>query len=286
MKFTGERYVPEVEGEIRLEHLHRYLFVLSKMDLSDKIVLDIASGEGYGSNMLAKKAMKVVGIDIAEDTIEYAKKKYQSQNIDFRVGDICKIPLPDKSIDLIVSFETIEHHDQHEVMMGEFKRVLKDGGVLIISSPEKLNYSDIPNGKNEFHVKELYYDEFKSLIHKYFLNTKFYFQRVVTSSLLFIDDNGDNFSVPHFIDEKGEVKSFESKFNLCIASDSILENVSNENSILSDPNNLYKIANSLKVENEKLEIKKSQILKSFSYQLGHVILLPLKLFRKFIRKLK
>ena len=78
------------------------------------------------------------------------------KNLEFRIGSCVEIPYPDQFFDLIVSFETIEHHNQHEEMMAEFKRVLRPNGQIIISSPEKYEYSVTPNVTNSFHVKELY----------------------------------------------------------------------------------------------------------------------------------
>jgi O-antigen biosynthesis protein len=168
MEFTGERFVPEVHGEIELEHLHRYY--LAKEIVQGKIVLDIASGEGYGSHMLSQVASKVFGVDISLEAVNYAKTKYQYKvnNLEFLIGSCAAIPLEDKSVDVIVSFETIEHHDEHEAMMREIKRVLKPNGCLLISSPDKFEYSDKPAFKNEHHVKELYRDEFEALIKRNF----------------------------------------------------------------------------------------------------------------------
>jgi len=180
MTFTGERYLPEVKGEIEIEHLHRYLLAceLSK----NKIILDIACGEGYGSAKLAVKAKEVIGVDISPEAIQHAKQKYNKKNLSFKIGNCSNIPLKNKSVDMIVSFETIEHHNEHDKMLKEIKRVLKKGGVLIMSSPDKLNYSEKPNYNNPFHVSELYEEQFKELISNYFKNSVFYGQRVLYGS--------------------------------------------------------------------------------------------------------
>ncbi len=134
-KWTGERLETFVLNETTVEHLHRYGIVMPFIE--DKTVLDIACGEGYGSKLLSSKALKVIGVDIDLETIEKASKKYGSSNLTFIQGSADKIPVKDGSIDTVVSFETIEHHDKHNEMMNEIKRVLKPGGILIISSPEK-----------------------------------------------------------------------------------------------------------------------------------------------------
>ena len=180
IEFTGERYIPGLKGIIELEHLHRYLQACSIAD--GKVVLDIASGEGYGSAMLSDNAAKVIGIDISLETVKHARNRYKNRNLEFMVGSCSEIPLPDSSVDIVVSFETIEHHNLHDEMMLEIKRVLRSDGILVISSPDKYNYSVEPNFNNQFHIKELYEHEFKNLINKYFTNSIFYGQRIIYGS--------------------------------------------------------------------------------------------------------
>ena len=132
LEFTGERYVPDVTGEIRHEHLHRYGLALGL--LAGKDVLDIACGEGYGSAMLAAEARSVIGIDNAAKVVAHARKTYKkSTNLTFEVGDAKAIPLDDQSVDVVVSFETIEHLAEQDEMLAQIARVLRPGGLLIIS---------------------------------------------------------------------------------------------------------------------------------------------------------
>ncbi|RZL59690.1 MAG: class I SAM-dependent methyltransferase, partial [Pedobacter sp.] len=181
--WTGERLETYIHNETMVEHLHRYAFALEFVN--NKIVLDIASGEGYGSNILSKNAKKVFGVDVDFPTIEAAKSKYKSSNLKFIQGSADKIPLADNLVDVVVSFETIEHHDKHLEMIQEVKRVLKPDGMLIISSPDKRYYTDEPNTKNPFHVKELYENEFKALINSYFNYTLYLKQNFLISSIFF-----------------------------------------------------------------------------------------------------
>lgn len=183
MKFTGERFVPGVVGNIELEHLHRY--AIARELAVNKTVLDIACGEGYGSAMLAQVAKRVIGVDASRMAIDHASTKYKNDNLEFRYGLCSEIPLPDASIDLVVSFETIEHHDQHEAMMRELKRVLRPNGVAVISSPERHEYSEVPNTSNPFHIKELYRHEFEVLISRYFTHFRMFGQRITYGSAIF-----------------------------------------------------------------------------------------------------
>ncbi len=183
MEFTGERFLPKLSGDIRLEHFHRY--VLCSEIVKGKTVLDIASGEGYGSNILAKYAERVIGVDISSEAIEFARSKYYTPNLNFMAGDATKIPLADASVDVVVSFETIEHHDKHEEMMSEIKRVLRPSGLMILSSPNKQIYSDNAGGNhNHYHIKELYYNELHSLVGKYFKYTNYYGQKTTLTSVM------------------------------------------------------------------------------------------------------
>ncbi|PAX54329.1 class I SAM-dependent methyltransferase [Brunnivagina elsteri] len=188
MEFTGERYIPSLNGAIKYEHLHRY--AISLEFVTGKSVLDIASGEGYGSALLAKVAKSVIGVDIDIASIEYAEAQYRDrQNLKFFTGSCDSIPLPDNSVDVVTSFETIEHHDKHKEMMQEIKRVLKPNGILIVSSPNRLTYSDEANYSNPFHIKELYYNDFLELLDCYFKYYHIYGQRLGTSSFIYTLEN-------------------------------------------------------------------------------------------------
>jgi SAM-dependent methyltransferase/glycosyltransferase involved in cell wall biosynthesis len=181
--FTGERYVPSEEGQIKYEHLHRYALSLDFVE--GKTVLDVASGEGYGAALLATKAQSVIGVDLDADSIAHARFRYSNPRLQFLVGSCEAIPLSTGSFDVITSFETIEHHEKHEEMLSELKRLLRPGGVLIISSPNRLVYSDQSGYRNPFHVKELYYDEFLNLLGRHFKHIRVYGQRLATGSFVF-----------------------------------------------------------------------------------------------------
>jgi len=185
LEFTGERFVPEIEGNVALEHLHRYL--IARELASGKVVLDVACGEGYGSAMLAEVGSRVVGVDISAETVAHARRRYTIENLEFYEGRADAVPLSEGSVDLVVSFETIEHHDQHTNMMAEIRRVLRPGGLLIMSSPDKHEYSDVPAYSNPFHVKELYLEEFESLLGRHFQNVAISGQRICYGSVVASD---------------------------------------------------------------------------------------------------
>jgi ubiquinone/menaquinone biosynthesis C-methylase UbiE len=182
LKFTGERMIPEENkgSVIWAEHLVRYIF--SSQFVRGKTVLDIACGSGFGSyHLTTKGAEKVIGVDISEEAIQYAKKKFRGENIQYLVGDCESIPLPKETVDVIVSFETIEHINNYEKFLKEIKRVATPDSLVILSTP---NRSVHPKG-NPFHTKEFNYSEIRGLLSKYFKNLKFLYQHNWFSSAMF-----------------------------------------------------------------------------------------------------
>jgi ubiquinone/menaquinone biosynthesis C-methylase UbiE len=176
LAFTGERYVPGVQGEIWIEHWHRYHF--AARIAAGKRVLDVACGEGYGSALLALVADSVTGADLSAEAIAHARAAYPSlPQLAFVEAPCTRIPVPDASFDLVVSFETVEHIGEQEAFIDEIRRVLAPGGVLLISCPNKREYSDRRQYANEFHVKELYRDELAALLARRFSHTAWYGQR-------------------------------------------------------------------------------------------------------------
>jgi hypothetical protein len=182
LPWTGERFVPQVAGDVAHEHLHRY--ALATELAAGKAVLDIACGEGYGSNLLARTARLVVGVDVDAASVAHAREAYPADNLRFLEGTCAAIPLADRSVDLVVSFETLEHHDQHREMMVEVRRVLRPDGVLLISTPDRRTYSDLTGYANPFHIRELYPPEFEDLLRMFFDRVAVYGQRMCGGSVI------------------------------------------------------------------------------------------------------
>ncbi len=182
LRWHGERLETDGVDLATIEHLHRYAVAFQLVQ--GKTVLDIACGEGYGSFLMAQHAKRVIGVDISEEAVKHAGVKYSGQNLSFRQGSADKIPLEDGQVDVVVSFETLEHHDKHDEMLREVKRVLKADGQFIISTPNKLIYSDRTGYKNPFHIKELYFEEFRQLLDRHFRHSRYYGQKLVCGSIV------------------------------------------------------------------------------------------------------
>jgi 2-polyprenyl-3-methyl-5-hydroxy-6-metoxy-1,4-benzoquinol methylase len=172
LEFTGERIVPGKTVEpLFWEHEERYLF--AGRYVQGKDVLDVACGSGVGTDYLRTAgARSVRGLDIDPQAVAFAAARYR--DCEFALCDATELCLPDKSVDIVVSFETIEHlHDQPK-FIAECKRVLRPGGTFICSTPNaRLNHL---RGVNEFHVREMPLAEFQSLVAASFAHSEFFSQ--------------------------------------------------------------------------------------------------------------
>lgn len=187
MEYTGERFVPNCDGpEIEAEHVHRYRAVSSCIN-PNMHVLDAGCGTGYGSFVLAQSANSVKGIDISEESIQWCKEQYETQeNLTFIQASLEKLPFVDGEFDCVVNLEVIEHVDKsiQLAFLKEVKRVLKRTGVLIMSTPNKMVYTDKSGYQNPFHVCEFYPDEFKDYLAQEFEHVKIYNQTLDTVSTI------------------------------------------------------------------------------------------------------
>jgi SAM-dependent methyltransferase len=189
LEFTGERFVPGVAGEIAHEHWHRYAF--ARRFAASRRVLDVACGEGYGSALLAQAAQHVTGVDISESAIAHARSAYAAlPNLRFETGSAAALPLPDGSVDVAVSFETIEHlpRELQPRMLAEIARVLGDEGVLVLSAPNPVEYSQARDYRNPFHEHEPAREELAALLASAFPAQRWYRQRRYFGSAIWSED--------------------------------------------------------------------------------------------------
>lgn len=214
--FTGERFVPGIDDdEITIEHYQRYESI--KELVKGKVVVDAACGEGYGTSIIGSVAKSVTGFDISEEAVKRATETYATDTVKFEIGDITNLPLEDKSVEVFVSFETIEHVPQELQVkfVQEVSRVLKDDGMFIISSPNKEIYSDLFNYNNEFHVHEMYKQEFLDLLANKFKNVKLFDQYLEVAC--FIDSN-ENVRDNAFYHKNKETYTSDGKYFIAVAS--------------------------------------------------------------------
>jgi SAM-dependent methyltransferase len=186
LEWTGERLTTATAGQVEIEHLHRYCLARALCRGLD--VLDVASGEGYGAALLAQTARTVVGVELAAAAVAHARRSYTAPNLRYLAGDARQLPLPDAAVDMVVSFETIEHFYEHDAFLAEVRRVLRPGGRLVISSPERDIYSPPGGPVNSFHVRELTRDEFVHLLQRYFAHVAVQGQRPLLGSALIAEE--------------------------------------------------------------------------------------------------
>jgi ubiquinone/menaquinone biosynthesis C-methylase UbiE len=269
-KWTGERLETFVFNEATVEHLHRY--AIAAEYVKGKVVLDIACGEGYGSSLLSKSASAVMGIDIDVKTVNDASKKYLANNLKFTHGRVEEIPAADNAFDVVVSFETLEHSSEHEKIFSELKRVLKPGGVLIISTPEKKYYTDIPGFQNSFHLKEVYEHEFVKLLRNHFSHHYCFYQSSGLSSVVISEG-------------KNRMTIYEGNYETVKASGRMdplyLIAIASENEIDKPSSSIF-LGRS--IFQAALSDRERELKNTLSYKTGHLLLQPLRVIRDLFKK--
>lgn len=168
IKDTGERFLPETAAsDYELFWYYRQLYgyeyaAAEVLEPGDR-VLEIGSGEGYGANVLAAKAASVTGLDKSPEAAAHAAAKYRRGNLEYLSYDGTTLPFPDASFDKVVTLHCIEHIPGDAAFLAEVSRVLKPGGRLLVSTPNKA-YRVQPTRWYKYHVREYTAQEFEALL--------------------------------------------------------------------------------------------------------------------------
>jgi O-antigen/teichoic acid export membrane protein/2-polyprenyl-3-methyl-5-hydroxy-6-metoxy-1,4-benzoquinol methylase len=173
LELTGERIVPGKTPEALFrEHEERYTF--AGQYVSGKDVLDVACGSGIGTSFLrGAGARSVCGLDIDQDAVAFAKARYG--DCIFAQSDATDLCLANSSVDVVVSFETLEHLEDQRRFLTECHRVLRSGGMLICSTPNATVYRWY--GMNPYHVREHTRRGFSRLLAEHFVGLTLFSQR-------------------------------------------------------------------------------------------------------------
>lgn len=170
-----ERVVPGwTDGFTMAMHEQRYQ--LARQFVRGKTVLDAGCGVGYGAELLAEAAQRVIGLDISPPALEYARSRYAAPNLEYLEGDVRALPLPDNAAEVVTCFEVLEHVAEGEQVLAEFGRVLCSEGVLLISTPNKNLYAAKNVPANRFHRREYSLEEFRALLAEHFGTVEVYGQ--------------------------------------------------------------------------------------------------------------
>jgi SAM-dependent methyltransferase len=169
LMLTGERTLPGVREENYWfqRHLVAYEYLLGHV--RGKRVLDLGSGEGYGTDLLATQAAQAIGVDLAPEAVYHARNTYRRENLSFVYGDIYRLQFQDESFDVVCSLQVLEHLREPELFMAEARRVLRPGGRCFITTPNRLVISpgsDKP--VNPFHIFEFDDREFMDFMGRFF----------------------------------------------------------------------------------------------------------------------
>jgi SAM-dependent methyltransferase len=181
---SGERVVGTDEPGHRRNHEARYRFACGSIP-EGGWVLDCACGSGYGAAILADhvgKAGYVVGLDVSRTAVDHCRKTWTLPQVEFKTGNAEKLPFRDGTFDAYCSFETLEHVPDPVRLLREAHRVLKPGGVLLLSTPDRIVSGIPPGGKpgNPFHVQEWSLLELDRLLRPRFPSVRYWGQRIRT----------------------------------------------------------------------------------------------------------
>ncbi|MGQ4614544.1 methyltransferase domain-containing protein [Nocardia sp. R7R-8] len=163
LPLTGERTVPGIAEENYWFRRHEIAYARLLDRCAGKTVLEAGSGEGYGADMIAGVAATVTGVDYDTGAVEHVRARYP--RVEMIQGNLAELPLDDASIDVVVNFQVIEHLWDQSQFLRECLRVLRPGGELLISTPNRITFSpgrDTP--LNPFHTRELDATELTELL--------------------------------------------------------------------------------------------------------------------------
>jgi SAM-dependent methyltransferase len=163
LPLTGERTVPGIAEENYWFRRHEIAYARLLNRCAGKTVLEAGSGEGYGADMIADVATKVIGVDYDTSAVEHVRARYP--RVEMIQGNLAELPLEDASVDVVVNFQVIEHLWDQSQFLRECLRVLRPGGELLISTPNRITFSpgrDTP--LNPFHTRELNAAELTELL--------------------------------------------------------------------------------------------------------------------------
>ncbi len=163
LPLTGERTIPGLAEENYWFRRHEVVYQRLAERCADRDVLEAGPGEGYGADLIAGVARRVIGVDYDESAVAHIRARYP--RVQMHLGNLADLPLADASVDVVVNFQVIEHLWDQAQFVGECFRVLRPGGLLMMSTPNRITFSpgrDTP--LNPFHTRELNAAELTELL--------------------------------------------------------------------------------------------------------------------------
>ncbi len=163
LPLTGERTVPGLAVENYWFRRHEVAYRHCESFCAGQEVLEAGCGEGYGADLLASVARRVVAVDYDPTTVAHVRRRYP--RVQVVAANLVALPMPDASVDVVVNFQVIEHLWDQPQFITECLRVLRPGGRLLMSTPNRITFtpgSDVP--LNPFHTRELNAAELRELL--------------------------------------------------------------------------------------------------------------------------
>jgi SAM-dependent methyltransferase len=164
LELTGERTLPDVPAENYWYRRHLAVYEWIGARVAGLRVLDMACGEGYGSEVLSRSAASVVAVDANPEAFEHARLRYRRQNLVFERGMVEQFGEP-AAYDAVVFLQTIEHVQNPVGVLEHFARLLGPGGVAYVSTPNLLTLAapGASKSENPWHIREYRASEFEAL---------------------------------------------------------------------------------------------------------------------------
>ncbi|OBF81104.1 SAM-dependent methyltransferase [Mycobacterium sp. 852002-51163_SCH5372311] len=163
LTLTGERTIPDLDIENYWFRRHQVVYERLAPRCAGRVVLEAGCGEGYGADLIADVASRVVAVDYDESAVAHVRSRYP--RVEVTQANLADLPLPDASVDVVVNFQVIEHLWDQGQFVRECLRVLRPSGLLMMSTPNRITFSpgrDTP--VNPFHTRELNADELTELL--------------------------------------------------------------------------------------------------------------------------
>jgi SAM-dependent methyltransferase len=170
LTLTGERTLPGIPVENYWFRRHEAAYLALAADVEDHVVLEAGAGEGYGADLLARAARRVVALDYDRDAARHAATAYP--RVAVVRGNLASLPLPGGAVDTVVNLQVIEHLWDQPGFVAECARVLRPGGTLVMSTPNRLTFSPGGLTRNPFHTRELDAGELAELLAPQFTVTR------------------------------------------------------------------------------------------------------------------
>jgi SAM-dependent methyltransferase len=163
LTLTGERTIPDLDIENYWFRRHQVVYQRLAPRCAGREVLEAGCGEGYGAELIAGVARRVVAVDYDAAAVAHVRGRYP--RVEAVQANLARLPLPDSSVDVVVNFQVIEHLWDQAQFVAECARVLRPSGLLMVSTPNRITFSpgrDTPI--NPFHTRELNADELTELL--------------------------------------------------------------------------------------------------------------------------